>query len=109
MAADFSEVHRKDVSEYPILALREAIINALLHMDYASLASMQMTALVWWLTKTPSVKPAKQFSAGSSSFYLKLIKVKYEFSNSTILNFLLHSDAVLWGFDSIKIFYLRGG
>lgn len=28
-------VHRQDISEYPSLALREAVINAILHSDYA--------------------------------------------------------------------------
>ncbi len=35
LAANFQEIRRKDIPEYPPLAIREALINALAHADYS--------------------------------------------------------------------------
>ncbi|MFH1527048.1 MAG: RNA-binding domain-containing protein, partial [Bacteroidota bacterium] len=38
----FEGIHRRDVLEYPYEALREAIINALIHRDYRSFSQIQI-------------------------------------------------------------------
>ncbi len=38
----FEGMHRRDVLEYPYDALREAIINAMIHRDYASTSAIQI-------------------------------------------------------------------
>ena len=38
----FEDIHRRDILEYPYEALREAIINALIHRDYRSFSQIQI-------------------------------------------------------------------
>ena len=38
----FEDIHRRDILEYPYEALREAIINALIHRDYQSFSQIQI-------------------------------------------------------------------
>jgi len=38
----FEGIHRRDILEYPYEALREAIINALIHRDYTSFSQIQI-------------------------------------------------------------------
>ncbi len=38
----FEGIHRRDILEYPYEALREAIINALIHRDYMSFSQIQI-------------------------------------------------------------------
>ncbi len=38
----FEGIHRRDILEYPYEALREAIINALIHRDYRSFSQIQI-------------------------------------------------------------------
>lgn len=35
LAAEFKEIRRRDIPEYPTLAIREVLINALVHCDYS--------------------------------------------------------------------------
>jgi ATP-dependent DNA helicase RecG len=35
LVAQFERIHRKDIPEYPPLALREVLVNALVHNDYS--------------------------------------------------------------------------
>lgn len=35
LAAEFKEIRRRDIPEYPTLAIREVLINALVHTDYS--------------------------------------------------------------------------
>ena len=35
MASEIKKIRRKDIAEYPITAIREALMNALLHADYS--------------------------------------------------------------------------
>lgn len=34
-SASFKGLHRKDTTEYPVFALREALVNAVVHRDYS--------------------------------------------------------------------------
>jgi len=38
----YEDIHRRDILEYPYEALREAIINALIHRDYLSFSQIQI-------------------------------------------------------------------
>ena len=38
----FEGIHRRDILEYPYEALREAIINALIHRDYLGTSAIQI-------------------------------------------------------------------
>jgi len=42
----FEGIHRRDILEYPYEALREAIINALIHRDYRSFSQIQIRVYV---------------------------------------------------------------
>ncbi|MEO0266639.1 MAG: hypothetical protein ABIM36_00710 [candidate division WOR-3 bacterium] len=38
---EFENIHRKEIFEYPYKALREAIINALIHRNYTGTSNTQ--------------------------------------------------------------------
>ncbi|MBN2322698.1 MAG: putative DNA binding domain-containing protein [Spirochaetes bacterium] len=38
----YEDIHRRDILEYPYEALREAVINALIHRDYGSFSQIQI-------------------------------------------------------------------
>jgi predicted HTH transcriptional regulator len=45
MAAEIKNIRRRDISEYPVLAIREALLNALLHTDYSMMGSRILVAI----------------------------------------------------------------
>lgn len=45
MAAEIKAIRRRDISEYPTLAVREALLNALLHSDYSMKGSRILVAI----------------------------------------------------------------
>jgi ATP-dependent DNA helicase RecG len=45
LAAEIISVHRKDISEYPLVAVREALVNALVHTDYSFIGAQIQVAI----------------------------------------------------------------
>lgn len=45
MAAEIKDIRRRDIPEYPVLAVREALLNALLHSDYSMQGSRILVAI----------------------------------------------------------------
>lgn len=45
MSAEIKSLQRKDIPEYPIVALREALVNAVLHADYSQLGCTIQVAI----------------------------------------------------------------
>lgn len=45
MAAEIKEMRRKDIPEYPVSAVREALLNALMHSDYSIRGSRILVAI----------------------------------------------------------------
>jgi ATP-dependent DNA helicase RecG len=45
MAAEIKAIRRRDIPEYPVLAVREALLNALLHSDYSTQGSRILVAI----------------------------------------------------------------
>ena len=45
MAAEIKDIRRRDIPEYPVLAVREALLNALLHSDYSMMGSRILVAI----------------------------------------------------------------
>jgi predicted HTH transcriptional regulator len=45
MAAEIKAIRRRDIPEYPTLAVREALLNALLHSDYSMKGSRILVAI----------------------------------------------------------------
>lgn len=45
MAAEIKDIKRKDIPEYPAVAVREALLNALMHADYACRGSRILVAV----------------------------------------------------------------
>ncbi len=45
MAAEIKNIRRRDITEYPMIAVREALLNALLHSDYSMQGSRILVAI----------------------------------------------------------------
>jgi predicted HTH transcriptional regulator len=45
MAAEIKDIKRKDIPEYPVVAVREVLLNALLHADYSCQGSRILVAI----------------------------------------------------------------
>jgi len=70
---EIKEIERKDVWDYPIEALREAVINALIHKDYLSTAEIQIKIYddklwIWNPGKLPKQLTIESLKTEHSSF-----------------------------------------
>jgi len=70
---EIKEIERKDVWDYPLEALREAVINALIHKDYLSTAEIQIKIYddrlwIWNPGKLPKQLTIESLKREHSSF-----------------------------------------
>lgn len=95
----FEGMHRRDVLEYPYDALREAIINAMIHRDYASTSAIQIKVYTDKLSimnegKLPNEVPVEKLKTNHLSVPRNILLAKV---------FYLAGFIETWGRGTIKI------
>ena len=95
----YEGIHRRDIIEYPHEALREAVINALIHRDYSSTSQIQIRVypdklMIMNAGKLPPEVPVEKLKANHLSK-----------PRNTLLAEVFHSAGFieLWGQGTIKI------